>query len=67
MNVPIDSVVPMLKANDLQETIRFYTIYLGFTVGSVAGPEGKPDWCSLQRDKVCLMFYGMDAPKGPLT
>jgi len=67
MDVAIDSVAPMLKAKDLQETIRFYTRDLGFTAVSVFGPEGAPTWCSLRRDGVCLMFYSMDAPKGPPT
>ena len=65
VHVPIDSVVPMLKANNIQETIYFYTNQLGFSVGSSFGPEGTPTWCSLKRENVCLMFYGMDAPKGP--
>jgi len=50
----------MLKVKDIQETIRFYTRHLGFTVASE-----NPTWCSLQRDELCLMFYSMDAPKGP--
>jgi uncharacterized glyoxalase superfamily protein PhnB len=65
MHVPIDSVSPMLKAKDLQETIGFYTNQLGFTLASSFGPDGKPTWCSLKREGACLMFYGMDAPKGP--
>ena len=65
MTVSIDSMAPMLKVNDLHTTIRFYIDQLGFTLGSVFGPEDKPTWCSLRRDSICLMFYSMDAPKGP--
>jgi len=56
----------MLKTKDLQETIRFYTTHLGFEVVS-SYPGEKPTWCSLKRGSLSLMFYSMDAPKGPPT
>jgi len=56
----MDRVAPMLKVNDIQETINFYTGHLGLTVEARAG-----SWCSLKMGEQCLMFSSMDAPKGP--
>lgn len=60
MHVPIGSVCPMLKVNDIQETINFYTAHLGCTLGSRAD-----SFCSLKIGEQFLMFSTMDAPKGP--
>ncbi len=50
----LQRLAPMLLAQDLQETIAFYTGALGFTVGGTFGDP--PVWCSLWRDDVNLMF-----------
>jgi uncharacterized glyoxalase superfamily protein PhnB len=52
MKVGIAAVVPMLQANDLEETIRFYTQTLGFEV-----EQQTSRWCSLWWDQAELMFY----------
>ena len=64
MRVPIDLLAPLLKANDIQETIRFYTDNLGFTLAQSAGLPGRPTWCSLKHGHICLMFSSLDAPAG---
>ena len=67
-HIAIDTVCPMLKTKDLQETIRFYTSHLGFEVVS-SHPREKPKnvralWAQL-RDVVAVewelqeMDYGM--------
>ena len=68
LDVHISALVPMLKAKDLPETITFYTTILGFAVQSRAdSDDGSPYWCCLKLDGAMVMFYSMDAPKGPPT
>lgn len=50
----------MLLANDMQETIDFYTNVLGFTL--VDTLEDPVSWCSLARDGVHLMFVWTGPP-----
>ena len=56
------AVTPMLKVNDLAETIEFYTGMLGFKV------ENRwKGWCMLRCEGGALMFYdkvGLDSPPG---
>ncbi|HZN13166.1 MAG TPA: VOC family protein [Acidimicrobiales bacterium] len=51
---------PMLIANDLTETIGFYTSRLGFECTGMWTPpdheDGVPVWCQVVRDGVALMF-----------
>ncbi len=45
-------VVPLLRARDLEETIRFYTQTLGFVV-----TNRMPEWCWLLRGAASLTFF----------
>lgn len=62
-------VVPMLWARDLDETIRFYTQTLGFSVTNrMYLPDGRPRWCYLLRGAASLMFYAdADVPAASMT
>ena len=45
----LNIVIPMLKAKDLDETIRFYVDLGGFSVGPrFPGGEGNATWCALK-------------------
>ena len=62
MLTDITGLTPMLKAENLEETISFYTQTLGFTVESVMDDDnGKPNWVSLKWGSAGLMFFSIDA------
>ena len=46
----------MLIANDLTETIDFYTEPSSASSASAAGTTARADWCQVERDGVRLMF-----------
>jgi len=55
-------LTPMLKAENLEETIAFYTRTLGFAVESTMDDDnGKPNWVSLKWGEAALMFFSLDA------
>jgi uncharacterized glyoxalase superfamily protein PhnB len=60
MPIQLKSAVPMLMCDDVQESIRFYTEELGFTVTSRADDVGRSGWASLSHGPVKLMLasYG---------
>lgn len=51
---------PMLRTNDLDGTIEFYTKRLGFTCEARSSADG---WASLRRDAVSLMVATPNAHK----
>jgi catechol 2,3-dioxygenase-like lactoylglutathione lyase family enzyme len=53
-------VVPMLRARDLDETVRFYTETLGFLV-----TNRSPGWCWLLRGAASLVFFADAEPVTP--
>jgi uncharacterized glyoxalase superfamily protein PhnB len=59
----ISAVTPMLKVNDLEKTIAFYSENLGFSV------ENRRDgWCAMGSNGASVMFYSqesLDSPPGP--
>jgi len=48
---------PMLRTNHMEETIRFYTGVLGFTLSEYNDTWG---WVSLSRDEVSIMLAGLN-------
>jgi lactoylglutathione lyase len=50
--------VPFLAVADMEESLRFYTEGLGFTMTKKWTPRGKIEWCWLERDAVALMLQG---------
>jgi len=48
----------MLEVNDMAETLRYWTVGLGFTLTDQVGADdgGPPRWCNLSRDGVSVMF-----------
>ncbi len=55
-------LTPMLKAENLEETIAFYTQTLGFVVeNTMADDNGKPNWVSMKWGSASLMFFSIDA------
>jgi catechol 2,3-dioxygenase-like lactoylglutathione lyase family enzyme len=49
------NITPMLKTNDVLDTVEFYTQVLGFTVDTL-WPADEPELCILDREDVHLMF-----------
>jgi catechol 2,3-dioxygenase-like lactoylglutathione lyase family enzyme len=49
----LEAITPMLRTQDLQGTIDFYTGLLGFECGARSGEWG---WASLSRDGVEIMI-----------
>jgi predicted enzyme related to lactoylglutathione lyase len=59
----------MLHARDLDETIRFYTECLGFTLEATWSENGEPpaSWCALSHGAARIMFTTGDADEPALT
>lgn len=58
-------LVPMLRARDLRQTVRFWRDQLGFKVEAAApSPPHTPTWCLIGRDGVQVMFF-CDDPHEP--
>jgi uncharacterized glyoxalase superfamily protein PhnB len=56
----LNSLIPMLQASSVAQTIAFYRDTLGFNVGSVYPDDEEPTWCNVQHGHVSIMFYEMD-------
>ena len=52
----LKDAIPMLICDDVQESIRFYTDVLGFTVTGRMDDVGKSGWASLNHGAVQLML-----------
>jgi len=65
----IDPLRPMLHARDLDETIRFYTDRLGFSLDATWSPtpDGAAVWCALSHGAAQLMFTSGDEDEPSLT
>ncbi|MFQ5709724.1 MAG: glyoxalase superfamily protein [bacterium] len=53
--IEFKNTTPMLKTDDIQATVDFYTKVLGFTIDTL-WPEDQPTLCILDRGNVHLMF-----------
>ena len=63
----MNELAPMLRANDIQQTIAFYRDILGFVLDGCF-PEDGPTWCSVKSGRVRLMFFSeCNADSGPPT
>ena len=49
-------LIPILVCEDVQESIRFYTQVLGFTVSGREDDIGKTGWASLNQGNVAIML-----------
>ena len=71
MNVEMTGLAPMLKTQNLPETIAFYTETLGFALADqMEDDAGNLTWCSLECGAATVMFYAsqdLDSPPGPPT
>lgn len=56
MNYKLNCCIPTLEANDLNETIQFYTKKLGFRLINVYPDAEHPRWASVKRDNVEVIF-----------
>ena len=50
----LNHLIPMLETIDLEETIQFYSDFLGFECQGVYPDADNPYWCSLRRDNVVI-------------
>lgn len=61
MNMPrLKDMVVMLMCDDVQESIKFYTNILGFSVVDRMDTVGKTGWASLSNGRIQLMLASPD-------
>jgi uncharacterized glyoxalase superfamily protein PhnB len=61
ITMKILKMTPMLETENLKQTIDFYTQLLGFTCQHCFPDEENPQWTSLMKDGVELMFTTRNA------
>ena len=62
MQLSMTGLTPMLKTENLEETIAFYTKTLGFSIDSTMPDEnGKTNWVSMTWGEAKLMFFSIEA------
>lgn len=52
----LNQAVPFFMVSDIDRSLEFYTKGLGFEVKIDWRPEGKIEWCWLEREAVALML-----------
>lgn len=52
----VQQAVPFFMVDDMQSSLLFYVEQLGFQLMNKWEPEGKIEWCLLQREKASLML-----------
>jgi len=68
----IKLAVPFFMVRDMENSLKFYVKELGFEVTNQWTPQGKIEWCWLQREGVSLMLqeprdkdkFDKEGPKG---
>ncbi len=69
----VQQAVPFLRVSDIEASVRYYVGGLGFEMTKQWTPEGKLQWCWLERGGAALMLqeirrqgHGAWAPEGKL-
>jgi lactoylglutathione lyase len=52
----IELTVPFFHVRNIENSVRFYTEGLGFELKKQWTPNGKLQWCRLERDSVAIML-----------
>jgi lactoylglutathione lyase len=52
----IELTVPFFHVRNIENSVRFYTDGLGFEIKKDWAPDGKLQWCWLQRDSAAIML-----------
>lgn len=52
----IELTVPFFAVRNIENSVRFYIAGLGFEMKKQWTPEGKLQWCWLERDSVAIML-----------
>ena len=52
----IELTVPLFHVRDIENSVRFYTEGLGFEMKKQWTPDGKLQWCWLERDSIAIML-----------
>jgi lactoylglutathione lyase len=52
----IELAVPFFRVRSIQNSVRFYTEGLGFEMKRSWTPDGKLQWCWLERDSAAIML-----------
>ena len=52
----IELTVPFFRVRNIENSVRFYTEGLGFEMKKQWTPNGKLQWCWLERDSVAIML-----------
>jgi lactoylglutathione lyase len=60
----IELTVPFFHVRNIENSVRFYTEGLGFELKKQWTPNGKLQWCWLERDSVAIMIqeFRTDGP-----
>jgi uncharacterized glyoxalase superfamily protein PhnB len=66
MSHQLKDIIAMLICDDVQESIRFYTEALGFTVTSRMDDVGSSGWASLNHGSIQLMLASPDQEPAPV-
>ena len=57
----LESLTPNLMVKNVNESINFYTSYLGFTLLQTVPENGDFEWGFVQKDNVHIMFQREDS------
>lgn len=65
MSNPVNELTPLLIVAEMKRSLAFYRDRLGFQITQEWSPDGKLDWCRLERDGVSLMLQQACDEVGP--
>jgi lactoylglutathione lyase len=61
----VRELVPLLAVEDINRSVIFYESKLGFSIAMKWEPEGKLEWCRLERDGSAVMLQQACEEDGP--
>ena len=61
----VRELVPLLMVHEMDRSLRFYCDQLGFKLVHKWEPEGKIEWCRIERDGAALMLQQDCDEDGP--
>jgi uncharacterized glyoxalase superfamily protein PhnB len=61
----ISELVPLLFVDDVESSLAFYRDKLGFCLAMAWEPDGKLNWCRLERDGAAVMLQQACAEDPP--
>jgi lactoylglutathione lyase len=67
MDQNIKQAVPFFMITNMDRSLQFYTNQLGFTLKQTWTPEGRIEWCWLEREGVALMLQEYRTANPPIN